>query len=182
MHRLFVAIELPDTLKEEVFAIRNDLPGGRWVSPDQLHLTLRFIGEVDEQTLLAVKKGLSTVRGAPFQLAVAGIGHFPPAKSPRILWAGVHADSTLLLVQRGVESALQHAGIPGETRPFAPHITIARLKGTPLSLVREFEQLHGSFAPSPFQVAAFHLFESIFSGNSVSHVKLAEYPLSRMGG
>ena len=177
MHRLFVAIELPDTAKKEIFAIRKELPGARWVNPDQMHLTLRFIGEVDDQTLQEATKALSTVYGQPFQMAITGIGHFPPRKPPRILWAGIHAGNNLLILQKMVEHALQSAGIPGEARPFAPHITIARLKGTPPNAVSDYELQHGSFALSPFQVTSFHLFQSTFSENSVSHVKIAEYPL-----
>ncbi|HZV80846.1 MAG TPA: RNA 2',3'-cyclic phosphodiesterase [Geobacteraceae bacterium] len=178
MHRLFVAIELPDTIKADIFAIREEISGARWVSPSQIHLTLRFIGEVDDQTVESVRASLATIQSPPFQLAMSGIGHFPPRKEPRILWAGMQGDGNLLLLQKKVECAVQHAGIPGETRPFAPHITIARLKGTPPETVKAFEKRHDAFLSPPFQVASFYLFRSIFSAQAVSHEKLAQYFLS----
>ncbi len=177
MHRLFVAIEIPDRVKEELAAIREELPGARWVRTDQMHLTLRFIGEVDDQTLSSVKEALSAVHGSPFQMAVTGIGHFPPSRLPRVLWVGLQAENDLFALQQEVEHAVQHAGVPGDSRPFAPHITIARLKGTPPGTIRAFEQRHGPLESPPFPVTSFHLFRSIFSENAVSHVKIAEYPL-----
>jgi 2'-5' RNA ligase len=178
MQRLFVAIELPDAIKDDLLALREELTGARWVNPQQLHLTLRFIGAADDQVTESVRACLATIRSAPFHLAMSGVGHFPRSKEPRILWAGMQSDDSLLLLQREVEHAIQRAGLPGETRPFAPHITIARLKGTSSRIVAEFERRHTPFASPPFPVASFYLFRSIFSAQAVSHEKLAQYLLS----
>lgn len=177
MQRLFVAIELPAVIKDGLLALREELAGARWVNPAQLHLTLRFIGEVDDQTTETIRASLATIRRAPFQLAMSGVGHFPRSKEPRILWAGMQGDDNLLLLQREVEHAVQRAGFPGETRPFAPHITIARLKGTSSPMVAAFEHRHGTFSSPPFPVASFYLFRSIFSAQAVSHEILAQYLL-----
>src|SRR6266568_527239 len=131
LHRLFVAIDLPDDVRRELDQLREPLPGAHWVPVEQLHLTLRFIGEVDDATLLAVKEGLAGVSGAPFPLAVQGVGHFPPGKHPRVLWVGLDAGPLLGELQRDIETAVQAAGLPAEERPFSPHITLARLRETP---------------------------------------------------
>lgn len=178
MQRLFVAIELPDAIKDDIIALRQELSGARWVHSSQLHLTLRFIGETDDQTAEAIKISLAATGGAPFQLAMSGVGHFPRRGEPRILWVGMRWDDHLTLLQQGVELAVQQAGVPGETRPFAPHITIARLKGTPSRMVTTFEQRHRAFASPPFPVTAFYLFRSIFSAQTVTHEKLATFHLS----
>ena len=82
-HRLFVAVDLPEETRKEVGRLREPLPGARWVPTDQLHLTLRFIGEVSDATLAAVREGLAAVEGSQFSLAVREVGHFPPRRPPR---------------------------------------------------------------------------------------------------
>lgn len=178
MQRLFVAIDLPVSVKEEIASIRENLSGVRWVSAEQLHLTLRFIGEVDDLSSGEIRNSLATIHCSPFQLQLSSIGHFPPRKEPRVIWAGLNADDTLLLLQKEVERALQRAGLPGETRPFAPHVTIARVKGTPPHLIRDFECRHAGFASPPFTVTIFHLFRSTFSASSVVHENIADYRLT----
>ena len=178
MHRLFVAIDLPEEVKRELARFqREEMPGARWVTAEQLHLTLRFIGEVDDTTLAAIRLSLDDVQGAPFPLAVQLVGHFPPRKSPHVLWVGADAGAALADLQVQVERGVQAAGLAPEHRPFSPHITIARLRETPPHVVAAFERRHQAFACAPFEVTAFHLYESTLTGKGAIHERVQSYPL-----
>lgn len=177
MHRLFVAIDLPEQVKETLAHLRSDLPGARWVPAEQLHLTLRFIGDVDELTLQSIKGALKTVRATAFDLGLSGIGHFPSAKNPRVLWVGMTVSQPLLILQRQVEQAVNEAGLPPEERKFSPHITIARLKDTPARPVLDLEKRKGAFASPPFTITDFHLYASKLTGSGAIHTRVATYQL-----
>jgi len=178
-YRLFVAIDLPDSVKCEIAALTSRLAGVRLVLPEQLHLTLRFIGEVEEQTMLAIKDSLAAAKSPPLTLSLSGAGYFPRGTHPRVLWIGLTPDRLLLQLQAEVERAVQAAGIPGDARPFTPHITIARTKeGGRLETI-EFARRHASFCSSPFRTDSFHLYRSIFCNQKVSHSIISAYQLSQ---
>jgi 2'-5' RNA ligase len=178
LHRLFVAIELPAEIKEQLPRLRESVPGARWVPVDQLHLTMRFIGEVSEETLTAVRAALAGVHEKSFAITMEGVGHFPPRKPPRVLWVGLTAGPELADLQQQIEAALQSVGLAAEERPFSPHITLARLRETPPSAVSSYEQRHAGFHCPPFAVTDFHLYESTLTGKGAIHQQLATYPLS----
>ena len=177
MYRLFVAIDLPEEVKRGVAGITGNLPGARWVPGNQLHLTLRFIGEADEALFQAIKTILTGVRGASFSLALKGVGHFPPGKYPRVLWVGMEQSGPLLELQHAVESALAAAGIAPDERRFSPHITLARLKETPAAAVAACEERFGAFRAEPFPVEEFHLYSSTLTREGAIHTREASYPL-----
>src|SRR6476619_3088161 len=95
MYRLFVSIELPEDVKASLARIGHDVPGGRWLEPDEMHLTVRFIGEVDGVVFDDVLAALEEVRLQPFTLGLRGVGHFPPRGEPRVLWAGLERSPEL---------------------------------------------------------------------------------------
>jgi len=177
MYRLFVAIDLPEEVKRGMAGISGNLPGARWVPGNQLHLTLRFIGEADEALFQAIETALAGVRGASFSLALKGVGHFPPGKHPRVLWVGMEESGPLLELQHVVESALAAAGIAPEERRFSPHITLARLKETPAAAVAGVEERFGAFRTEPFPVREFHLYSSTLAREGAIHKREASYPL-----
>lgn len=177
MHRLFVAIDLPDVVKKAVLDIYCDLPGAHWVGTEQLHLTLRFIGDTDDLSLVAIKTALAEITSPSFHLALSGVGHFPPGQRPRVLWVGMAANEQLFLMQHHVENALVMAGIPPEERRFSPHITIARLKETPARLVMALEEREKAFASNAFPVTEFHLYSSTLNRNGAIHRREASYIL-----
>lgn len=177
MPRLFVAIDLPDEVKKEIAGISGNLPGARWVPGAQLHLTLRFIGEVDDSTFQAVKTALVQVSCTPFSLRLRGVGHFPPGKQARVLWVGMEESRRLLELQERVEAALSAAGIAPDERRFSPHITIARLRETPLPLIAAFEERHGDFLAGPFPGGTFHLYASTLTRDGAIHTREATYPV-----
>jgi RNA 2',3'-cyclic 3'-phosphodiesterase len=177
MPRLFVAIDLPEEVRNTIADIGRELPGARRVPREQLHLTLRFIGEVDDGTFKAVRTALAEVKGTSFPLALGGVGHFPPGRHPRVLWVGVAESSTLLELQRGVELALTGVGIPPEERRFSPHLTLARLKDTPPGPVAALEERFRDFGAGPFTVTEFHLYSSALTRAGAIHTREGTYPL-----
>ena len=177
MYRLFVAIDLPSDVKERLRPLCGGLPGARWVDGDQLHLTLRFIGEVDGGVLRDVREQLGTVRSAPFSLVLQGVGHFPPRGQPRVVWVGLEKSGPLGVLHGRVESALADAGLERDGRKFSPHITLARLKETPASRVGRYLEEFGLFRTDPFTVDAFILYSSTLTRHGAVHTPEATYPL-----
>jgi 2'-5' RNA ligase len=179
MYRLFVAIDLPEQVKEAVFCIAGrELAGARRVPREQLHLTLRFIGDADEAMFQAIKRGLSGIRRAPFPLILKEVGHFPPGRHPRVLWVGMEESASLHGLQQEVEHALKGAGIPPEARGFSPHITIARLRETPPAEVAALEERERRFCVGPFPVEEFYLYSSILTRDGAVHKREAAYALA----
>jgi RNA 2',3'-cyclic 3'-phosphodiesterase len=171
MIRLFVAIELPEKVRERLAHMQGGVPGARWSSGEQMHLTLRFIGEVDENVGNDIDDALATIRAPAFTMELASVGEFG-GKMPRALWAGVRSNEALIHLQRKVETALQRIGLPAEERKFTPHVTLARMKGAPREKVGAFLAHNSLFASGPFLVDHFVLFSSHLSHNgSIYHLE-----------
>jgi RNA 2',3'-cyclic 3'-phosphodiesterase len=175
MQRLFVAVDLSEEVKGELVQLWSGLPGTRWVTREQLHLTLRFIGDVEAQLQGKIDAALRQVGGEPFSMVLRQVGHF--GRPARVLWVGMENVPELLVLQQRVETALVRLAIAPEERPFSPHITLARLKGTPPSLLASYEGQHRSFAATPFTVTEFHLYSSTLSSSGAIHRREGTYPL-----
>ncbi|HEU5198464.1 MAG TPA: RNA 2',3'-cyclic phosphodiesterase [Ktedonobacterales bacterium] len=135
MTRTFIAIELSDEarshLSREVHRLAQALPRLRWVDPGTLHLTLAFLGELDDEQLdKAIQATTDTAAGAKlFALSIGSLGTFGPPRSPRVVWSGVTGDTPhLLSLQKRLSTRLAEQGFPPEERPYAPHLTLARIK------------------------------------------------------
>lgn len=177
MNRLFVGIELPDALKERLAGICIGVPGAKWVKPENLHLTLRFIGEVDEGRFGDIDAALSAVRAPEFELTLSGIGHFASGKAPRVLWVGVERNEPVVYLQGRVEAACARAGLESERRKFSPHITLARLNNPPASRLGAFLSGNSLFKSAPFSVEEFTLFSSFLARGGAIHRAEADYRL-----
>ncbi len=159
MPRLFTGIELPDALTEHLSDLARPLAGAKWIEPQDMHLTLRFAGDIDNPTANEFHAALSTIDEVAFELTVSGFGAFG-GQQPRTLWAGVETNPWLDALARATERAARSAGLPPDKHGFKPHVTIARLKGTrPQAVARVLEEL-GAFRSRPFQVERFVLFSS----------------------
>lgn len=178
LKRLFTAIDLPRAAQESLLALCAGVPGARWSRREQMHLTLRFIGEVDEAQFAAIHKALTRARVPPFNMALRGVGQFPPRGAPRVLWAGVQAEAGLGQLYAQIQAALRTAGIAEDTRPYAPHVTLARLKAAPPpESVRQFMRRHAGYESAAIAVDAFTLYSSVLApGGAVYHVE-ARYTL-----
>jgi 2'-5' RNA ligase len=161
--RLFVALEIPKEIRDRLYLLQGGVPGARWSAPQQYHLTLRFIGEVDEASASDIDDVLSTLRAAPFTLELGRVGEFG-GKLPRALWAGVRNSAELSHLQKKIETAMQRLGLPAEERKFTPHVTLARLRNSPPEKVMEFVAHNALFASDAFEVKSFALVSSHLSG------------------
>ncbi len=177
MTRLFVALALPPRITDALLDLSDGVPGARWVNYDQLHLTLRFIGEVDRATFDDVVQSLGHVEASAFELALSGVGHYPPRGVPRVLWAGVRPNPALNLLQARIESAVVRADIAPEPRKFSAHITLARLNNAPLDRVQAFLARNALFSEPPFPIEAFHLYSSRLGRDGSVYSIEASYPL-----
>ena len=159
MPRLFVALTLPEDVKHLAAALQDEGGPVRWTRLAQLHLTLRFIGETeDEAGLIAA---LRTVQHAPFSLRLKGVGTFPNRRRPRLLWTGVEGDTHALAdLQRQVEQAVVHTGSDPESRRYHPHVTVGRFRRPKATWAQRFCERHQAFEAPPFPVTAFHLYQS----------------------
>ncbi len=177
MLRLFIAIPLPEPLRLSLAMLGGGIPGANWVDDRNLHLTLRFIGEVDIGTAEDIDAALSTLRAPPAEVRVAGMGQFGVGRRPRLLYAGVERVSALVHLQERVEAAVVRGGCPHERRKFAPHVTLARLKGATMHRVQSFIAAHSLFRPPPFLADRIVLYSSFLGGERAIYRAEAEYPL-----
>lgn len=175
--RLFVAIDLPESIIERITPLRCGLPGARWVAPEQLHLTMRFIGEVDGDLFLDIRDELAGVQCPVFNLELSGLGFFPPRGKPRVVWVGLRKNEALLSLYNSIESRLVSLGLEPEGRKFSPHITLARLKNTPVIKVARFLEAHSLFSCPPFSVENFHLYSSVLGRRGAVHRIESSYVL-----
>ncbi len=175
--RLFVGIPLPEASRQALTGLCSGLPGARWVAPENMHITLRFIGEVPGAEAEDVDAALAAIRQPAFTLRLAGIDNFASRAKVRSLWAGFAPSAVLVRLRDKVESAIVRAGYDPEGRKFTPHVTIARFKKTPPARVGAFIEDVVGFPMEPFAVRHFTLFESILGRQGAHHRAVAEYPL-----
>jgi len=177
--RLFVAIPLPDSLREELAALYEPLPGVAWTRPEQLHLTLRFLGDIETPLGASAGLALERVRVEPFILPVGGTGAFPPRGAPRVLWAGVgQGHPRLHQLRQQIDDALLAAGLALDVRSFQPHATLARVRAEAApEAVRQFLRRHRDFEAAPFRVDQFRLYASELRPAGAIHAVKRAYPL-----
>ncbi|MSO77896.1 MAG: RNA 2',3'-cyclic phosphodiesterase [Alphaproteobacteria bacterium] len=180
MYRLFVAIELPAAIRQALAALAEGLPGARWIEPENLHLTLRFIGEVDGGMAEDIAEALSLVSAPVFPLRLAGVGHFSTGERARILWVGVERSAEMKQLYTSVSGALRRVGVAPEGRKFSPHVSLARLKDAHLEDVERFIAGQSLFRVAAFPVGYFTLFSSFLSKSGAIHTPEVEFSLARV--
>jgi 2'-5' RNA ligase len=176
MLRLFVGIEFPPELKLRLSLLCSGIAGARWVDPGNFHLTLRFIGEIDEGTAADVDEALLRLRGRPFSVQLAGVGVFGGEKL-RQLWVGVEREPALSALQGKIELALIRIGLPPEPRKYVPHVTLARLRDPRRDELQQFLAAHAPFRAEPLQVDSFSLIASYLTKAGSVYEDQADYPL-----
>lgn len=176
MHRLFTAIRPPEEVRDLLFDAMDDGLDFRWQGDEQLHLTLRFIGEVERPVAEDVAAALSRIRADSFAIRIAGVGRFDQRNSGA-LWAGVEPRAPPAALAAKIERACQSAGLEPERRVFHPHVTLARWKGRRTREVAAFLEQAQRLASEPFQVDRFILFESRLSRHGAHYEPVAEYML-----
>jgi len=158
--RLFVALAVPPTVAEVLAPLAGGVPGARWSPPENLHITLRFAGEIAESLGEDLDSALSAVTVPAFEITLAGVGAFGDHLAPHTLWAGVEANEILTRLRGRCESAARRAGLKPDTRAWKPHVTLAYLGGTEPSRVAAWTSAHNLLRVPPFRADAFGLYSS----------------------
>ncbi len=178
MIRLFIAIDIPEAIRKELEGFGRSIPNARPVPMDQFHLTLKFIGEVEENRILDIDDALKEIIQPEFSLRLKGVGTFPPRGAPRILWAGVEPMDRTIALRNSIERTLAAKGIPRDKRKFFPHLTLARLSNCPIHSLQQFLAGNAFLQTPEFEVEYFHLYSSWLTKKGALHTIQSSYPLT----
>jgi len=177
MLRLFTGISLPILLRQRLTIMQGGIDGARWTSRENFHLTLTFLGEVDEATAEIADEALSAIRTEKFSLTLKGTGSFARGDDPKVLWMGVEHSEVLHRLKEKIDRALDVAKIPFERRKYVPHVSMARFRKADEAKVAEFMQANNLFSSDPFEVDEFILYRSHLTKNGSAYEELQHYPL-----
>jgi 2'-5' RNA ligase len=177
MPRLFTGLEIPAEIAQSLAMLRGGLPGARWIDPENYHLTLRFIGDVDDVVAIEVASMLDNVRRNPFEIRVDGLTSFGGHK-PRALVASIAPSQPVMDLQAEQERLMQRVGLEPEGRKYTPHVTVARLRDSTSRHVAEYLSTRAAFRSAVFAVSRFVLFSSRASVGGGPYVVEASYPFA----
>jgi 2'-5' RNA ligase len=180
--RLFIALDLPDQVRHAIAELIAKLQPksrtARWIKPENLHITLKFIGHVGNEKLSPIQAALSSIHTAqPIELHFRGMGFFPNERRPRAFWCGITSSANLAELAANIDRALVPLDIDAETRPFTPHLTLARFKSD--EGVREVVQAAGDMKSTDFGASTetnFHLYESLLKSTGAQYNRVASFP------
>ena len=176
MPRLFTGLELPTPVAAQVALARGGVPGARWMEPNDYHITLRFVGDVDPGVAHAVAETLDEIRRRPIEVRFDGLSWFGGDK-PRAIVARIRPEPALVELQAEQERRMRRLGLMPETRKFTPHVTLARLRGVRTHTVADYLASRGALAVEAFTAERFVLFSSRESVGGGPYVVEAAYPL-----
>ncbi len=176
--RLFVGLPIPGDISDQLSTLCNGLPGARWVGPSNMHITLRFVGEVSESDAEEIDANLTKVRVEPFDLELQGFNTFGRGSKTRALWTGIATSPPLDHLHNKIQSAVVRSGQPPESRKFIPHLTVARFSNVDIARLELFIAGNNLFRAGPFPVASFALFESVLGKAGPVYSPLATYSMT----
>jgi RNA 2',3'-cyclic 3'-phosphodiesterase len=184
--RLFVALDLPAEVRRElqelIERLRKVCPEARWVRPEGIHITLKFIGQVDPAKAELIHRVLKAIRsGSPVEMRFRGMGFFPNERRPRVVWCGVEGSRNLPELAADIEAAVEPLGIAREARPFTPHLTLARIDAEKVrrahieKLVEAAKKFESTTVGSAGETE-FHLYESVTKPSGAEYKRLQSFP------
>ncbi|MGQ0673497.1 MAG: RNA 2',3'-cyclic phosphodiesterase [Hyphomicrobium sp.] len=177
MPRLFTGIELPTHVRDQLARLKAPLPGARWVEPANLHLTLRFAGDIDNRLAREFTDALGQIEADAFELRLAGLDVFG-GNDPHTIYAGVEPSPPLDALARAHERAARNAGLAPDGRTFKPHVTLARVRHGQTLTIARFLGRNGAFKGVPFSVERFVLYSSRPKVGGGPYVIEASFPLA----
>ncbi len=193
--RLFIALDIDDGIRTRIQRFVEGVSGfaseARWVRPELMHVTLKFIGEKPAEAVEEIKRGVSAVQGKPFEISFRGYGFFPTAKSARVFWVGIEAGPQLASLATAVDRATSALGVPKEQHPYSPHLTLARGEGRSGAPGRQkedlpnrgFHKLQGKLAAMPppefgtMTAREFFLYQSQLMRGGARYTKIERFGL-----
>lgn len=171
--RLFVAIDLPDVIKDQLEAIQGGVAGATWVKRHAFHITLRFLGDqIPPERLNPIMEALDKVQSPPFEIMLNGVGRFPPSMrgAARVLWVGVQPQSGITELHNRIQRALDTVGFGAADHKFTAHVTLARLKtSNPTREINAYLERNVSFRTGPIRVSEFVLFSSVLTSQGARY-------------
>lgn len=176
--RLFIAIPIPDAVKKKLIDLQQPIDGVRWQAKEQMHLTLKFVGDVDAQLAKSLQNKLDEIEHPSFAIDLKQMGYFPEGGSPRVLWIGLREHSSLMELHQKVEQKSQEVGIAPEDRPYKPHITLGRTEGVSKRTVNAYVNQHKKFTVRDIKMDQFVLYESKLHPDGAKHSRLQTFPLN----
>jgi 2'-5' RNA ligase len=183
MLRLFVAVDLPAPLRADIEAMMGQVHGARWVNANQLHITLRFMGDTPDDALPEIRDGLACVKQDCFHLRLRGAGIFPEShlgrshKPPKVLWLGIEPTAELASLKHTIDGALG-ADSTRPQEPFSPHLTLARFPRRPDQTLTDFVAKRQDYRSPVWTVVSFCLYKSTLRREGALHEIVASYPLA----
>mgnify|MGYP000512653491 CR=1 FL=1 len=177
MPRVFIAVDLPQPVRDRLAMLRGGIPGARWVPPENYHLTLKFLGEIDHGAIEDVIAALADLVMPGFAVAIDGVGHFGTERKPSVLFARVARSDLLQRLHDKVDRATVAAGLPPDDRKFAPHVTLAYLRQANIARLARWQQENNLLRVPDIPVARVDVVESHTGGEASHYVSLAEIPL-----
>ncbi len=170
--RLFVAIPLPEEVKAQLLQLQKPIDGLQWSDKDQLHLTLRFIGETDGATTKKIAANLRELEASPFRMQITGLGSFPQGSNPRVIWAGIKENEYLTELQADIEEICREAGLEPDNRSFKPHVTLGRNKNADPDKLLAFIDQYPILDIDEISVDSFNLYRSeLTEKGAVYHIE-----------
>ena len=176
MPRLFTGLEIPPEITQRLSVLRGGLPGARWIEPDDYHITLRFIGDIDVGAANEIAHELGTIKPRRIEVSFDGLAVFG-ADKPHALIARASGGDALVALQAEHERLMRRIGLAPEARKFAPHVTLARLRGAPAATVADFIEMHGGLPPMRFIAPRFVLYSSRASKGGGPYCVEVDYPM-----
>lgn len=176
--RCFVAVPLPAFARQQLVDLQEPIRGLRWQKLEQLHLTLKFLGDVSGDKIQSLQTELSKIQLPAFSLSLQGLGYFPKGKNPRVLWAGIAQNESLNRLRGEVEQICISQGFEAEKRSFKPHITLGRVKNASQNEVMRWINQHKEFEITGVSVDEFVLYESKLHPQGAEHIRLETYRLN----
>lgn len=173
----FIALDLPLEVRDELMLIAAGVPGAYWVDEEQLHLTLRYVGEIDGLLLRSLQGALERIEAPSFELQLQGVGFFPPRGEPETLWVGADKSQPLMDLRQRIDSLATRLGVPADRRRYIPHVTLARLHDAPDSRLARFAMEQALFKSTPFSPVSFSLYASRRMPTGAEYQRIAAYVL-----
>ena len=175
--RLFIAIRPTPPILQQLELMCGGLPKARWITPENMHITMQFLGEVERADAELLDAELATIRQDKFSISLAGLGTFDKGKKPGVLWAGVRSSEPLKELRTRCAAAVRRAGLTADERKFKPHLTLARFKDPILDRIGAYMAVREPFSTPEFEVDRFILFRSHLGRGPAHYEEVADYPL-----
>jgi len=182
MRRLFLGLALPAPVAARITGLASGLPGARWIAPENMHITVRFIGDIDEARAEDLDGALGLVDAPGFEVSLGDLGAFSRGKRTTSVWVGVEKNPALEFLYERVESLVVREGLPPEGRKFSPHVTIARFSRSSAprqAAVARYLEAHAGFRTEPFPIDALVLFQSHLGSGGAHYETVSRYPLRK---